>query len=203
MSDANLMVGGKADPSFPNCDGSRNFKLPFPRRVAYEYATGTFTLGWPLYPSEEEYQYNELQAANPVVGDHIMMYIVPERHLLTSVAARVDIADAAMAGATLKPSAMLYDSVAGTYTELPLLDAMFDPLSLIATGTVWAPVKTSQTFGTIVTTDAPYFVNKGQTLILTFKVVAVPTDTSVGIKDFAGKMSLVAKVEGFDIPTEM
>lgn len=225
MADVKLFIGGTPNPLYPNCDGSFEFREPHARRIAYEYANGYFTLGWPLNPSEKTYQRRALQSGQPVVGDHILMYPVPEEHILHSVAVKVHEADPQMAGATVKPSALLYDAAAGTYTELDILDNAFTNITMTQEMTAWSPVKVSQDIvvpaqtipgaGTggadlvipeqtvTSTVDAPYFVEPGTTLVLTFKIISVPSDATVTIAQTSVNMALIAKVEGLDIPSEV
>lgn len=191
MADVKLFIGGTPNPLYPNCDGSFEFREPHARRIAYEYANGYFTLGWPLNPSEKTYQRRALQSGNPVVGDHILMYPVPEEHILNSVAVKVHELDALMAGAAVKPSALLYDAAAGTYAEIDILDALFENIALTTETTVWKPLA------------EPYFVEPGTTLVLSFKVISVPSDSTVTLAQTSVNMALIAKVEGLDIPSEV
>jgi hypothetical protein len=191
MADAKLFVGGTPVEQYPNCDGSREFTEPHARRIAYEYSNGFYTLGWPLNPSEQRYQRVELNAANLTVGDHIMLYAVPELHILTDVLAKVRDGDSFMVGAALKPSAMLYDKSTRAYTEDPVLDTLFTTIAINAE---------SNTYGHL---EEPYFVPEGKTLVLSFKVAALPSDATVKLANMTAKVSLVGKVQGFDIPTEV
>lgn len=219
MPDVKLFIGGTPNPLFPNPDGRNQYREPHARRVAYEYANGEFTLGWPLNPKEQNYQRVELGDADLKVGDLIMLYVVPQEHLLTSVLARVDDIDARFAGATLKPSARLYDSATGEYTDSDVLDALFDNLTLVEKHVAFAQLKAfsitipaadvKATDGTVVgrtpeqiiTTEGGYFVPTGKTLVLGFKVTALPTDTTQKFSLMQASASLVAKVSGFDIPS--
>jgi hypothetical protein len=191
MADAKLFVGGTPVEQYPNCDGSREFTEPHARRIAYEYSNGFFTLGWPLNPSEQRYQRVELNAANLVVGDHIMLYPVPELHILTDVLAKVRDGDSFMVGAALKPSAMLYDKATRAYTEDPVLDTLFTTIAINAESNTYAHLAT------------PYFVPAGKTLVLSLKVAALPSDATVKLANMTAKVSLVGKAQGFDIPTEV
>jgi hypothetical protein len=191
MADANLFVGGTPVEQYPNCDGSRQFKEPHAHRIAYEYANGYFTPGWPLNPSEHRYQYVELMQANPVVGDHIMLYVIPEMHILTSILARVTEGDATMVGAALKPTALLYNSATRTYTEDPVLDTLFGTIAITAESDTFAALPT------------PYYVPKGKTLVLSLTVAALPSDATVKLHNTVAVVSLVAKAQGFDIPSEV
>lgn len=219
MSDVKLFIGGTPNPLFPNADGRNQYREPHARRIAYEYANGEFTLGWPLNPKEQNYQRAELLDADLAVGDMIMLYVVPQEHLLTSVLARVDETDVRFAGATLKPTAKLYDAATGEYTDLDILDALFDNLTLVEKHIDYSQLKASSitipaadvkdTEGNVVgrtpeqtiTTDGGYFVPSGKTLVLGFKVTAMPTDTTQKFALTQASASLVAKVSGFDIPT--
>ena len=191
MADAKLFVGGTPVEQYPNCDGSRQFTEPHARRIAYEYSNGFYTLGWPLNPSEQRYQHVELTAADLQVGDHIMLYVVPELHILTDVLARVTEGDQRMVGAALKASAMLYDSSTRTYTEDPVLDTLLSNIAINAASNTYAHL------------PDPYFVPEGKTLVLSLKVVALPSDATVKLANMTAKVSLVAKVQGFDIPSEV
>ena len=73
MADAKLFIGGMPSPNFPNCNGAYEFTEPHARRIAFEYANGYFTLGWPLQPSVKNYQLQELMSADVGANDHIMM----------------------------------------------------------------------------------------------------------------------------------
>lgn len=271
--DAKLFIGGTPNPLFPNSDGSKQFTEPHARRIAYEYATGEFTLGYPLAPADEHYQRSELKKANLEVGDHILMYVVPSQHELRSVVAKVREADVLMEGATLKPIAMLFDQAKQSYSEISLLDSLFDNIALDANSTAYgvigstagdstkdgdADVKEStanlegakgtlkgfnldlsklvikdstganSTISgsiaipdqavtisggtvTIAAQDAavsanasvPYFVKEGFDLVLGFKVTALPKNTEVSLASMKSRVALIAKVGGFDIPTEV
>lgn len=191
MADAKLFVGGTPVEQYPNCDGSREFTEPHARRIAYEYSNGFYTLGWPLNPSEQRYQHVELNAANLTVGDHIMLYAVPELHILTDVLAKVRDGDGFMVGAALKPSAMLYNKTTREYTEDSVLDTLFTGIAINAESNYYAHL------------PKPYFVPAGKTLVLSFKVVALPSDSTVKLANTTAKVALVGKVQGFDIPTEV
>lgn len=222
MADVKLFIGGTPNPLFPNPDGRNQYREPHARRVAYEYANGEFTLGWPLNPKEQNYQRVELGDADLEVGDMIMLCVVPQEHLLTSVLARVDDIDSRFAGATLKPAAKLYDSTTGEYTDSDVLDALFDNLTLVEKHVAFAQIKSSritipamevkkngeeeeEVVGTTaeqtITTEGGYFVPTGKTLVLGFKVTALPTDSTQKISLMQASASLVAKVSGFDIPS--
>lgn len=221
MSDVKLFIGGCPNPLYPNPDGRNQFREPHATRIAFEYANGEFTLGWPLQPSEVIYQRRELEDADLAVGDHIMLYVVPQKHLLTSVLAQVHKADTRFAGAALKPTAMLYDSATQTYTEDPVLDALFTNMALDATSLQFAQIAastitvpsltvtdgTGATVGTTpeqtIATNGGYFVPDGKALVLSFKVTALPTDTTMTFGMMQAVVSMVAKVSGFDIPTEV
>lgn len=196
MADVKMFIGGTPNPWFPNPDGRNQFTEPHARRIAYEYANGEYTIGWPLNPKELNYQRVELASTDIKVGDFLMMYAIPQEHLLTSVLARVDEIDPRFVGATLKPSAKLYDSATGEYTDSDVLDALFDNLTLVEKHVAFAQLKESSitipaadvkaTDGTVVgrtpaqtiNTDGGYFVPTGKTLVLGFKVTALPTDNT-------------------------
>lgn len=219
MSDVKLFIGGTPNPLFPNPDGRNQYREPHAHRIAYEYANGEFTLGWPLNPSEVIYQRRELEGAELEVGDHILLYVVPQEHLLTSVLARIDAVDSRFAGATIKPTAMLWDAATKTYEESDVLDALFDNLTLTEKHVAFAQLKASSVTvpaadvkaedGTVVgrtpeqviKTDGGYFVPTGKALVLGFKVTALPTDSTQKFSLTQAVASLVAKVSGFDIPT--
>ncbi|HDW3986211.1 TPA: hypothetical protein RMT71_003207 [Escherichia coli] len=191
MADAKLFIGGMPSPNFPNCNGAYEFTEPHARRIAFEYANGYFTLGWPLQPSEKNYQFQELMAADVALNDHIMMYVVPEQHLLTGVLFEVLTGDARMAGAALRPSAMMYDHTTKAYTQDTVLDALFTDMA------VTVPF---EKYGHL---EEPYYVPKGKTLVLTLRVNAVPTDTEMKMHNTTAKVQMIAKVQGFDVPTEV
>ena len=191
MSDAKLFIGGTPGLNFPNCNGAYEFTEPHARRIAFEYANGYFTLGWPLQPSEKNYQFQELKDADVGVNDHIMMYVVPAQHLLTGVLFEVLEGDSTMAGAALRPSAMLYDNTTKEYTTDTVLDELFTNTAI--TGP-------SETYGHLA---EPYYVPKGKTLVLTLQVKATPSDASVKLYNTTARVQLVAKVQGFDVPTEV
>lgn len=217
MSDVKLFIGGTPNPLYPNPDGRNQYREPHATRVAYEYANGSFTLGWPLNPQELNYQRRELDDAKLEVGDHILLYVVPQEHLLTSVLARVDAVDPRFAGATLKPSARLYDAATKTYSDSDVLDSLFDNLTLVEKSVSFAQLQATELTipaqdvtvdgktGTVpkqtVKTNGGYFVPTGKTLVLGFKITALPTDTTQRLGLTQAVASLVAKVEGFDIPT--
>lgn len=191
MADAKLFIGGMPSPNFPNCNGAYEFTEPHARRIAFEYANGYFTLGWPLQPSVKNYQLQELMSADVGANDHIMMYVIPEQHLLTGVLFEVLEGDGAMTGAALRPSAMLYDNTKKEYSPDTVLDALF---------TNTAITTMSEKYGHL---ENPYYVPKGKTLVLTLCVKAVPTDNNTKLYNTTAKVQLVAKVQGFDVPTEV
>ncbi|HHP7408402.1 hypothetical protein GLO29_21940 [Escherichia coli] len=191
MADAKLFIGGTPNSNYPNCNGAYEFAEPHARRIAFEYANGYFTLGWPLQPSEKNYQFQELMNAETGLNDHIMMYVVPEQHLLTGVLFEVLEGDARMAGAALRPSGMLYDHTTKQYTPDTVLDKLFTNTAITAP---------FEKYGHLA---EPYYVPKGKTLVLTLRVNAVPTDKDVKLHTTTAKAQLVAKVQGFDVPTEV
>lgn len=218
MSDVILYRGGTPVHQFPNCDGSSQFAPPFPHRVAYEYATGEFTLGDKVDPAQRVYQQVEFDDANPKVGDIIQLLVVPEDHTLNSLFVAVDEADGKLAGAAFAPVALLYDRATGKYETLNILDGLFENVALDATMSAFAPIQVSQdikipqqTVGSTVIPEqtvstnsaAPYFVARNKSLVLGYQVKSVPTDSSVSISDMTGVLTMVAKVSGFDCPTRM
>lgn len=187
-----LFIGGTPNPLYPNPDGRNQYREPHAHRVAYEYATGEFTLGWPLHPVEQVYQRVELNDNPLAVGDTILLYAIPQEHLLTGVMARIDCPDARFAGASLKPTAMMYDRDTKEYTEDPVLDALFANLPLTDKYVDYKAVNLD---------TGGYFIPTGKTLVLGFKVAALPTDSTLRFSLMQASASLVAKVSGFDIPT--
>ena len=149
-----------------------------------------------------------------------MMYVIPELHVLREVMVRIDNADVRYAGATLKPSAMLYDAATRTYTESDVLDALFENVTLDEDSIAYATIQAASMTvpaqdvdiggGTIVTipsqtinTAGPYFVPKAKTLVLSWKVVALPTDATLKFSGVTACASIIAKAGGFDIPTHV
>ncbi|EJG7111055.1 hypothetical protein NAK13_004299 [Escherichia coli] len=191
MADAKLFIGGTPRPNYPNCNGAYEFTEPHARRIAFEYSNGYFTLGWPLQPSEKNYQLQEILAANLDRNDHIMMHVVPEQHLLTGVLFEVLNGDARMAGAAVRPSIMLYDHATKEYTSDTALDNVFTDTAITGPFEQYGHLET------------PYYVPKGKTAVLTLKVSAVPTDPDAKWHATTAKVQLVAKVQGFDVPTEV
>lgn len=191
MAHAKLFVGGTPVEQYPNCDGSREFTEPHATRIAYEYSNGFYTLGWPLNPTNKRYQKVEMVAAKLAVGNHLLLYPVPELHILTDVLVTVRDGDGFMAGAALTPSAMLYDKATGVYKEDPLLDALFTGIVLTAESNTYKHL------------PEPYFVPAGKTLVLSLKVAALPRDTTIKLSDMTACVAVVGKVQGFDIPTEV
>lgn len=194
MADIKLFIGGCPNPLFPNDNGYNYYREPHATRVAYEYANGEFTLGWPLSPMapESQYQRAAINDGDLAVGDHIMMYPVPEVHVLREVLVRVDNPDVRFVGAALKPSAMMYDATTKTYTEDPVLDTLFGNIVLDTASITYAHIP-----------DDPYFVPKGKTLVISWKVVALPTDTTLKFSGLSACASIISKVGGFDIPTHV
>jgi hypothetical protein len=52
-----------------------------------------------------------------------------------------------------------------------------------------------------ISTNGGYFVPEGKTLVLGFRVTALPTDSTQFIPRTKASVFLVAKVSGFDIPS--
>lgn len=195
-----LYRGGTSVLQFPVCDGSSEFGPPFPHRIAYEYTTGEFTLGDKLDPSMRTYQraiFNDLENG-PAVGDEIQLLLIPQEHILTGVFVAVEKTDARMAGASVSVTTTLYDHTNNTYTKLNLLGDTVNNIPLDTETSIYVPITATEA-----NPVAPYFVQRHQTLILGFGVTAVPTDTSISLTKFAGKLKLVAKVGGFDCPDRM
>lgn len=222
MSDVILYRGGTPVERFASCDGRVSFAPPFPSHIAYEYATGEFTLGDKIDPVQREYQRAALTDAKPKVGDIIQLLIVPEDHTLNGLYVAVEGVDTKLSGAAFAPVALLYDRVKETHEKLDILDDLFTPVTLNATESGFALVRVSKagrpaakpaehTADSSDTAEqpvsakgaAPYFVARDKTLVLGFMVKAVPTDSAVSIADMTGVLTLVAKVSGFDCPTRM
>lgn len=220
MAEVKLFIGGTPNPLYPNDGGHNQYREPHANRIAYEYATGEFTLGWPFNPKEQGYQRTELLENELAVGDTILLYVVPQEHLITSLLARVDDVDARFAGATLKPTAMLYDPETKEYTEVTEVTQGLENMTLVERAVNFIQIQGSQGVEVVPVSAAEgetvtlaevgkqniyapngYFVPTGKTLVLGFKVTALPTDTTQRFAYTQASASLVAKVSGFDIPT--
>lgn len=203
MSNAVLWRGGTPVLQFPQCDGSSRFQMPPPDRVAAEYGHNDYTLGMPLKPSLMVHQDNELAAAKLAVGDFLELLIVPSEHIVNSIFVAVDGVDTQIAGAAVTLSALVYDREAKTYTELPDVAA-----AATAQGVTNIVLDTPsvQFVSLAKVTDGyavPLFVEPKTSVILALKVASLPTDTTVDLSMMQNSVRYVAKVGGFDAPTQL
>lgn len=200
---ATLYRGNTPVVRIPFCDGGSLYRMPPAQRIAAEYGTGVFTLGLPINPRLMPYQRDELAAAELAVDDHIEIMTIPEEHTVSSLYFAVDEGDTAMAGAAVTLSGLLYDNAAKTFDEVTEIGAaataqgvtnlVFDAtsgnfVSLLAVASGYA---------------VPYTVPRGKTLILTLKIVSLPTDTNYSFSAMRAIGRYVAKADGYDIPTQM
>lgn len=187
--DATLIVGGTPKPQFPNPDGTREFTTPRARRIAYEFRSGGYKLGWPINTDLNKYQAAELRNADPKVGEYILMHVVPSEHVISSVLLKVSKKDDLAKGAQLTP-VILTENMKGELTETELLkDAT--PMALDAQSTQWVELENR------------YFVEPGTSAIFAYKVTALPNDSKIKLHDLQAVYSACLEVDGFDIPEQM
>lgn len=200
---ATLYRGNTPVVRIPFCDGASRYRMPPAQRIAAEYGTGVFTLGLPINPRLMPYQRDELADAELAVDDHIEIMTIPEEHTVSSIYFAVDEADTAMAGAAVTLSGLVYDNAARTFTEAPEIAAAATAQGV--TNLVFDA--TSGNFVSLVEVDGgyaiPYTVPRGSTLILTLKIVSLPTDTNQSFSSMRAIGRYVAKADGFDIPTQV
>lgn len=214
--DVNIIIGGRSAPLYPNCDGTKAYTIPYPRRIAGEYARGNFTFGWPVAPAQLQYQRTAIAGSDIKVGDAIWVYAIPERHVLNQILFRVLKADARMNGAAIKPVAQIYTApvpakdgvpaVPESWVSIDLLDTLFESTPLTEVSDVYASIASTQ--GTTDentgiftgTTSIGYFVPPGKTLLLGFEITTLPTDTSMNFALTDAEFALLCKVGDFDVP---
>lgn len=191
MADVNLIVGNTPSQTFPNGTSARKFTMPAAKHIGQEYETGHFTLGYPLNPSLKAYQHNSICLGDAGVGDTIHMYVVPELHLLTAQLLVVCGSDANMAGASVTPTAGLFDATTKEYTPITTLTTV-ENVSL---------AEPSDNFWVI--PNGGYLVPRGSSLVLGYKITSMPTDPSVKIHDMTTTIETKNSIISFDTPTEV
>lgn len=187
--DATLIVGGTPVLQIPNRDGTRLFTAPRAKRIAYEFRSGSYKLGWHINFDLNKYQEAEVRNADPKVGEYLLVHAVPAEHVINSVLLKVSKGDVLAKGAQLKPVILTEDSK-GKLTETEILkDA--NTMALDTPSVQWVEL------------EQRHFVEPNTTAIFAYKVVALPTDEKVKLWETQSIFSACLEVDGFDIPDQM
>jgi hypothetical protein len=202
MANIFLYKGGAPVFEFPGCDARREFRLPYPERVAGEYGRGDFTLGDNLQPFYRQYQASDLDGMKP--GDTAFLLCVPTEHEVTGLYVRTDPSASAttlgcgekgcvantMAGVTIDVTAARYkmdeDARTATPTATVSLPAAFAGIDAATEGS-------KHTF-------LQEYVPLGEVMMLGIRFVTAPTTPNLTFSDLAGRITLVAKVHDFQYP---
>lgn len=198
---------------------------PYDSHVDGAYGSGLayFTLGMPVRPNGGitdgmRWQRNALSEKVLAVDDVIDLIAVPQNHYLEYINFKIMESDALMAGASI--ALTLYElkyneKGEATYTELPDIEdalvaqSVTTPIpidkpcnvfaSLIKTDTGYAvPVYANPTIPPADMSSQPTF---GRDLIISAKIVALPTDNTVTLAHMQNAWYLSAKIAGFECPT--
>lgn len=228
MADIFLHRGGRPDVKLLWCEqdyaqfhpffGSRNLDdtPPYDSHVDGAYNLGDFTIGMPIQVHMMEWQRKALTGIK--VDDAIHCIGVPQNHYVTHLNFKIQKADPALAGATVALTAFevkadgngnrllteiadVEDAVAAqaALTPIPLDKPCNVYVSLTkVVGGYAVPLYANPTVPGADANAAPVF---GRDIMLSLKVVSMPTDTNITLDMARNGWFMSAKIRGFECPT--
>lgn len=186
-------------------------------------AKPTYVLSYPLRPSVLEVQRNNIKVGNPKAGDSVYLVYVPVNHFLEAIRLDVSVADSIMVGATIEPVGALekWNPVTKQFdvAELPEVKAAataqgVTPIPIdVPSSTVFFLTKVTDDYAvplyvapvlnklTGAAGDTLYEWHQSGALHLGFKIVTMPTDTTVTLDQMRGAIHFVALARKFDCQT--
>lgn len=219
MGDARIYKGGTGDVKYIMCDKDYpqfNPPLemthvkgtpPYDSHADGAYNIGYFTLGMPIFPSRDDWQYRAFDDAKLGVGDVIQCIQIPIDGFATAISFKCNAEDPRLAGATVKLVSLerKYNVTTGLWETTPTT-TVEDAATAAGLGT---PIDVSGKFKQMFSlwkdngngyTEPLWSKNMDSVMIVGIRIESIPTDTTVSIKDMLNDWYLVVKGESFDCP---